>query len=35
MVISKKFFHEEIDLKRLDNIFKVTHLISGGSGDFY
>lgn len=34
MVISF-FFHEKIDLERLDNIFKVTHLISGGSGDFY
>lgn len=29
------FFYEVIDSERLANIFKVTQLISGGSGDFY
>lgn len=29
------FFHEKIDSERLDNISKVTQLISGGSGDSY
>lgn len=29
------FFDGDIDFKRLDNIVKVTQLISGGSGNFY